>query len=139
MLPMLVAIESKSRSSRLAVLHSPQHRQSAQLVEAIAGINERSSARLRFLSEELKGFQCPLSPSTPFLSLALPVHLLLNLKCVREPFLCLFLGSRLLYSYGVPQERRRTVNPLQGKTEFLANETSKVNLQRGKTRRNPQK
>ena len=28
---------------------------------------------------------------------------------------------------GVPQERRRTVNPLQGKTEFLANETVKVN------------
>ena len=23
--------------------------------------------------------------------------------------------------HGVPQERRRTVNPLQGKTEFLAN------------------
>ena len=28
---------------------------------------------------------------------------------------------------GVPQERRRTVNPLRGKTEFLANETAKVN------------
>ena len=28
---------------------------------------------------------------------------------------------------GVPQERRRTVNPLQGETEFLANETIKVN------------
>ena len=27
----------------------------------------------------------------------------------------------------VPQERRRTVNPLRGKTEFLANETIKVN------------
>ena len=40
--------------------------------------------------------------------------------------------------YGVPQERRRTVNPLRGKTEFLANETGKVNPQRGKTRRNPQ-
>ena len=40
-------------------------------------------------------------------------------------------------AHGVPQERRRTVNPLRGKTEFLANETSKVNPQRGKTRRNP--
>ena len=29
--------------------------------------------------------------------------------------------------YGVPQERRRTVNPLRRKTEFLANETVKVN------------
>ena len=27
----------------------------------------------------------------------------------------------------VPQERRRTVNPLQGETEFLANKTIKVN------------
>ena len=40
--------------------------------------------------------------------------------------------------YGVPQERRRTVNPLRRKTEFLANKTVKVNPQRGKTRRNPQ-
>ena len=44
-------------------------------------------------------------------------------------------GSEILNE--VPQERRRTVNPLRGKTEFLANETSKVNPQRGKTRRNP--
>ena len=34
--------------------------------------------------------------------------------------------------YGVPQERRRTVNPLRGKTEFLANETVKVNPNGGK-------
>ena len=40
--------------------------------------------------------------------------------------------------HGVPQERRRTLNPLRGKTEFLANETVKVNPQRGKTRRSPQ-
>ena len=33
----------------------------------------------------------------------------------------------LHYKYGVPQERRRTVNPLRGKNEFLANETIKVN------------
>ena len=34
--------------------------------------------------------------------------------------------------YGVPQERRRTVNPLWGKIEFLANETVKVNPNGGK-------
>ena len=33
---------------------------------------------------------------------------------------------------GVPQERRRTVNPLRGITEFLANETVKVNPNGGK-------
>ena len=33
---------------------------------------------------------------------------------------------------GVLQESRRTVNPLQGKTEFLANETVKVNTNGGK-------
>ena len=33
---------------------------------------------------------------------------------------------------GVPQERRRTVNPLRGKTEFLANKTIKVNPNGGK-------
>ena len=33
---------------------------------------------------------------------------------------------------GVPQERRRTVNPLWGKTEFLANKTVKVNPNEGK-------
>ena len=64
---MFVAIERKSRSGRPAVPHSPQHCQAAHLIGAITGINERSSARLSILSEELKGFQCPLSPSTPFL------------------------------------------------------------------------
>ena len=34
--------------------------------------------------------------------------------------------------HGVPQERRRTVNPLRGKTEFLANRTIKVNPKGGK-------
>ena len=43
----------------------------------------------------------------------------------------------ILYLHGVPQERRITLNPLRGKTEFLAKETVKVNPQRGKTRRNP--
>ena len=33
---------------------------------------------------------------------------------------------------GNPQESRRTVNPLQGKTDFLANETVKVNPNGGK-------
>ena len=33
---------------------------------------------------------------------------------------------------GVPQERRRTVNPLRGKTEFLANGIIKVNPNGGK-------
>ena len=33
---------------------------------------------------------------------------------------------------GVSQERRRTVNPLRGKTEFLVNETVKVNPNGGK-------
>ena len=68
---MLVAIEGEPLPCRPAVQPSPQHCQASQLVEAIAGINESSSA----LSEELKGFQCPLSPSTSFLSLAAPVHL----------------------------------------------------------------
>ena len=36
------------------------------------GIKERSSAQLRFLSEELKGSQCPLSPPTLVLTLATP-------------------------------------------------------------------
>ena len=33
---------------------------------------------------------------------------------------------------GYPQERRRTVNPLRGKTELLANKTVKVNPNGGK-------
>ena len=39
------------------------------LVDARNGFNECSAAWLCILSEELKGFQCLLSPSTPFLSL----------------------------------------------------------------------
>ena len=35
-------------------------------------------------------------------------------------------------TYGVPQERERKVNPLWGKTEFLANKTIKVNPNGGK-------
>ena len=34
--------------------------------------------------------------------------------------------------YGVPQESRRTVNPLRVKTEFLANKTIKINPNGGK-------
>ena len=41
-------------------------------------------------------------------------------------------GQRRRRGDGVPQERRRTVNPLRGKTEFLANETVKVNPNGGK-------
>ena len=33
---------------------------------------------------------------------------------------------------GVPQERGKTVNPLRGKTDFLANETIKANPNGGK-------
>ena len=40
---------------------------------------------------------------------------------------------------GVPQERRRTVNPLRGKTEFLPNKTVKVNPNRGKQGGIPEK
>ena len=41
--------------------------------------------------------------------------------------------------HGVPQERRRTVNPLRGKTEFLANKTIKVNPNGGKQGGIPEK
>ena len=40
---------------------------------------------------------------------------------------------------GVPQEKKRAVNPLQGKTEFLANETVKVNPNGGKQGEIPKK
>ena len=36
------------------------------------------------------------------------------------------LSQRCVHFNGVPQERRRTVNPLRGKTEFVANKTIKV-------------
>ena len=42
-------------------------------------------------------------------------------------------------TYGVPQERRRTVKPLQGKTEFLENKTIKVNPNWGKQGGIPEK
>ena len=41
--------------------------------------------------------------------------------------------------YGVPQEMRRTLNPLWGKTYFLANETIKVNPNKGKQGGIPEK
>ena len=40
---------------------------------------------------------------------------------------------------GFPQEKIRTVNALRGKTEFLANETIKVNPNRGKQGGIPEK
>ena len=66
---MLVSVEREPHPHRPAVLHSPQHFQAAQLIETIMGINGRCAFRIIFLSEELKGFQCLLSPSTPFLAL----------------------------------------------------------------------
>ena len=45
----------------------------------------------------------------------------------------------IILIHGVPQERRRTVNPLRGKTEFLANEKFKVNPNRGKQGGIPEK
>ena len=62
------------------------------------GINECSVARLCILSEELKDYQCPLIPSTPFLSLADPVHLHLHLKSRRQPLLGLLCRTHRLYS-----------------------------------------
>ena len=98
---MLVAIERKSRSDQPAVPHNPQHRQAAQLIEAIVGINKRLATRLRILSEELKGFLLPLSPSTPFLSLAPPISFNLHLPCLqsgRKALCRLLLSTRRLYS-----------------------------------------
>ena len=40
-------------------------------------------------------------------------------------------------SWSSPRKEKNS-KPLRGKTEFLANETVKVNPLRGKTRRNPQ-
>ena len=77
---MPIAIEREPCPHRPVVPHSPHHCQAAQLVEPIMGINERCTARLSFLSEELQGFQCPLSPSTLILFLAPPVLLDLHPK-----------------------------------------------------------
>ena len=49
------------------------------------------------------------------------------------------LKDRSHNAHGVPQERRRTVNPLRGKREFLANETVKVNPNGGKQGEIPKK
>ena len=49
---MLVAIERKSRSGWPAVSHSPQKRQAAQIIEAIAGINKRPATWLRILTQD---------------------------------------------------------------------------------------
>ena len=100
MRPMPIAIEREPSPCWPVVLHSPQHCQAAHLIEPITGINERSSARLSFLSEELKGSQCPLSPPTLFIFLFLAPPLLLDLhpQCCREPFRHLLLGSYRLYA-----------------------------------------
>ena len=78
--PILIAIERGPLPRRPAVSHGPQHRQAAQLIEPIMGINKRSSARLSFLSEELKGFQCQLSPFNLFPAFATPVLLNLHVQ-----------------------------------------------------------
>ena len=46
---------------------------------------------------------------------------------------------QLVPAHGVPQERRRTLNHLRGKTEFLANETIKVNPNRGNKKESPRR
>ena len=97
MRPMLIAIEGKYRSSLPAVPHSPYHGQAAQLVEPITGINECCSARLRFLSEELKGFQCPLIPSTLFLALDCPFLLYLHPQRLCHPLRCLLICNPHCY------------------------------------------
>ena len=79
------------------MLHSPHHFQAAQLVEPITGINERSSARLCILSEELKGSQCILSPFTPFLALTLACLLHFHPKCRLETLRRFLLRFRRLY------------------------------------------
>ena len=45
-----------------------------------------------------------------------------ELKCMISAETLLSYQCWKLLLNGVPQERRRTVNPLRGKTEFLANE-----------------
>ena len=96
--PMLVAIEHEPRPRRPAVSYSPQHCQAAQLVEPITGINERSTARLSFLSEELKALQCPLSPSTLLPALSSPFPLNLHVQSHCQPLRRLLLCCRRLHN-----------------------------------------
>ena len=56
---MPISIERESRPRRPEVSYSQQHRQAAQLVETITGINEHYTTWPSFLSEELKGSQFP--------------------------------------------------------------------------------
>ena len=80
------------------MLHIPQNFQAAQIVEPITGINKRSAAWLCLLSEELKDFQCSLSPSTLFLALACPFLLDLHLQHILQLLLRLLLCPCRLYS-----------------------------------------
>ena len=50
-----------------------------------------------------------------------------------------FIIKLIIKINGVTQEKRRTVNPLRGKTELLANETIEVNPNRGKQGGIPEK
>ena len=98
MRPMPIETEHKPCPCRPAVLHSPQHFQAAHLVKPITGVNERCPAWLCILSEELKGSQCPLSPGTPFLSLALNLTVVLNIhseRYLKALFHLLFRSCRL--------------------------------------------
>ena len=94
---MPIAVEREPRPRWPAVTHSPQHRKAAQLIKPITGINVRSTTRLCFLSEELKGFQCPLSPSTLFPALATPFLLDLHLQRRCQPLRRLLLCTCRLY------------------------------------------
>ena len=94
---MPIAIEREPRPYRPAVLHSPQHRQAAQLFEPIMGIKERSTAPLCFLSEELKGSRCLLSPSTLFCALAIPLLLNIHVQRRCQPLCRLLICCRRLY------------------------------------------
>ena len=94
---MLIAIQRESHPRRPTVSHSPQHFQADQIVEPITGINEHCAARLCFLSEELKGFQCLLSTSTPFLALASLILHTLHPQRLCYPLRRFLLGARRLY------------------------------------------
>ena len=69
----------------------------AQLIETITGINKHSAARLCFLSEELKDFLRPLSPSTLFLALAYFFILDIHLQRPYQPLRLLPLCCPRLY------------------------------------------
>ena len=90
---MHIAIERKPPPRRSEMPHSLYPCQGAQLIKPITGINDRCTTWLCFLSQELYGFQLSWSPNTPFISLALFLHLQYCLKLL----LCLLLCSLRLH------------------------------------------